>query len=55
VMGVRVRGGRQPMHECQHRDSGSKTAQHDGSIVNGPYHPCQAIMAGASRYCIMRP
>jgi len=47
VVRVSVWCGRKPVQECQHRNSGTKTAQHDRSIVSGAYYPCQASTAGA--------
>jgi hypothetical protein len=35
VVRVSVWGGRKPVQECQHRNGGTKTAQHDRSIVSG--------------------
>jgi hypothetical protein len=35
VVGVRVRRGRKPTEERQHRNSRPETAQHDRSIVRG--------------------
>jgi hypothetical protein len=47
VVRVSVWCGRKPVQECQHGNSGTKTAQHDSSIVSGAYYPCQASTAGA--------
>jgi hypothetical protein len=46
VVRVSVWCGRTPVQDCQHRNSGTKTAQHDSAIVSGACYPCQASPAG---------